>query len=585
MILDTTSAIEILKNPSSKHEIQSIKNQESQLRVFTEEMSDEEIKSENYWSVFQGVIKKRMPKKFERIGDFVRFPLPIVQLSDSILNDYFKVFDGKNRFFNTTADRDIKRLQDWIHMNHPEKWIEEKARIVLKNKPNSFVVVDIDENSNPYLILIDSKRIVDATFKKGTAQLQYIAFIHSQSVSETNKDVIITNYSVYDDENYFVFSKASNQDTYSLVSESKHGIGYCPARAFVDSETNSKNPFKRRVAFSPSLSKLEDWTLNDIYRNYVDHYAPFPVTEAPVQTCVNSECQNGKVSEEIVVDHRTGDTKTVWSDCGACNGGDNGSNIGPGTHIGVRVSADKDRKDASGVFRIITPDTQNLKFIPEKLENLELDIKLKTTGLNTMTNNEAFNELQVKGSFASMESVLLRSKVELDNLYKWIITTVSKIMYKSIDVNVEANFGTEFYLISEKDLQERYEKAKEIGLPIEELMQIYLQIIETKYKGNAVKIERQKMLLKLDPLPLYSKEETIELSEKGIIDNFDLNLKINFLNFIAKFESENTSIEQFGLLMSPYERIDKIKETLNSYNDENIKSKQLRTGSEGTGES
>jgi len=114
----------------------------------------------------------------------------------------------------------------------------------------------------------------------------------------------------------------------------------------------------------------------------------------------------------------------------------------------------------------------------------------------------------------------------------------------------------------------------------EELLMIYTQLIETKYKGNGTKIERQKMLLQLDPLPLYSTADAFNLKDKGLIDDFDLTLKINFLNFIAKFEAENAPITSFGFNLEPYQRIEKIKQTLNHYTNEKIQSKQTPAGVE-----
>lgn len=582
MTLNETMAVEILTNPTNKKNIKSVKDQESQLRVFTEEMSKDELISESYWNTLMATMKARSDKKFDRVIQFARFPLPIVQMSDSILNDFFKMFDGKNRYFDVEADRDVQRLDDWIANFKPVHWIENKARQVFKNKPNSFVVIDQDQMGNPYLVFVDSERLVDAKFKDNRGHLEYIAFIHSQKQHETKSGVITTLFSVYDDTTFYVYSKDSDADNFVEVSKVSHGVGYCPARSFISSPSNSQNPFKRRVAFSSALSKMEDWTIFDVFRNYVDHYAPFPVTEAPQRKCPNAECQNGKVSEEVVTDVREGTTKLVWSDCQACGGADHGQHIYPGTHIGIKVQSDKSMNDGSGVFKMIFPDVDKLKYVPEKLDDIEVEVRLKTVGINNLMDNEAFNEMQVKGSFASMESILLRSKMEMDVLYKWIVGTVGRLLYRDLNANIEANFGTEFYLVSEEDLQKRYKEAKEIGLPMEELLMIYEQLVETKYKGNPMKIERQKMILQLDPMPLYSIKEAVEMKAQNLIDDFDLSMKFNFLNFITKFENENAPITQFGLNLEMWQRIEAINNTLIIYNNEKISSKQPQTSIETT---
>lgn len=578
MKLDESQAIQVIQQPKNKEQIDSIKLQESQLRVFTEELDRTELSKEPYWGRLLEEMKTKSDKKFVRISQFMRFPLPVVQITDSILNDYFKVFDGKNRFFNIESDRDIKTLEMWVEEINPQKWIEANAREVMKNKPSSVVVIDRDENGKPYLLNIDSSRLIDLDVKDD-GQLEYICFIHSIVGDGDNK---ITNYSVYDDTNYRVYSKSQKSDVYTLITNTTHNAGHCPARMFVTTKANTKNQLKRRVAFGSSLAKLEDWTIFDIFRNYVDHYVPFPVTESPVKKCANTRCKSGKVSKEIVVDATKGTKDTVWSVCPACEGKDLGSMVGPGTHIGIKLRATKDIEDGAGKFKMHFPETDKIKYTPEKLDALELEIKYKTVGISDVLQKEAVNESQVKGSFASMESILLRNKEEFDKLHTWIITTVGHLIYKNIKIVVESNFGTEWYLMSEEQLQDVFTKAKENGMPRSELVLIYEQLIDTKYKGNSEKIARQKLLLRLDPLPLYGEKDVIEMYEKGVIDHVTLNFKINFYRFVQQFEEENMVITEFGSNLEYNEKVKIIQTSLNKLNDENIKSKPLGTGDEGT---
>lgn len=582
MILDETQALELIKNPQSKSEIESARKQESALRVFTEELDSEELCKEMYWNSLKETIKARSEKKFGRVSQFMRFPLPVVQITDSILNDFYKVFEGKNRYFDESSNNDIQALQDWIKENKPQDWIENQAKEVFKNKPCSFVVVDRDEKGKPYLINVDSSRLVDAKFVKNSkeGQLEYIVFIHSITNNPNNKEEVITKLSLYDDENYYVFSKSSKSDDYIKEVSTKHSLGYCPARAFVNESSNTKNPFKRRSVFGQSMSKLEDWTIFDIFRNYMDHYAPFPVTEAPKRKCSNPKCKDGEIIDEEIIDRSTGEKKTKYTACPVCK--DESDLIGPGTHIKIKLQSNKDAEDGSNKFKMHFPETDKMKYIPEKLDDLELEVRYKSVGYSNVLTKESINELQVKGSFASMESVLLRNKITLDNIYKWTVSTVGKLIYPNYPISVEGNFGTEFYLISEEELQQRFEKAKTIGLPKSELMMIYSQIIDTKYKGNPVKILRSKMLMDLDPMPFITEEQAISMFEKKVINEQELSFKINFYKFVSRFERENSLITDFGIDLEIWERIKKISETLNNYNNEYNQSKQLQPGQQGT---
>ena len=136
------------------------------------------------------------------------------------------------------------------------------------------------------------------------------------------------------------------------------------------------------------------------------------------------------------------------------------------------------------------------------------------------------------------------------------------MFYKNSIINVDANFGTEWYLLSEEELQARFEKAKEIGLPKAEQVLIYQQLIDTKYKGNSEKVARQRLLLELDPLPLYSEKEAVEMFKEGAIDNVTLNFKINFYRFVKQFEDENMIITEFGGDIEESKKVKIITESL-----------------------
>jgi len=581
MTLSDNQAIQAIKDPKNRENLDAVKKYESKLRVYTEELDEYELQQESYWTEYQANLKSIVDRKYKKICSYFRYSLPIVQVTDSILNDFYKVYEGKNRFFNVEAERDIMALKDWINDTNLEGWIEKTSREVFKNKPATIIVVDRDKEGKPYLVEVDLNRLIDASIIDKEGNCGHIVFVHSVGEEEDKRTFKL--FSVYDDEFYRVYKKYDNADEYVEVVKAPHTVGHCPARLFLKTPSNNKNPFKRRVAFGQSLSKLHDWTTFDVFRNYVDHYAPFPVTEAPVKKCKNPKCVDGKVKHDEVINQATGEKREVWTTCQVCGGKDPSALIGPGTHIGIRLQQDKTKEDGSGKFKMHFPDIANMGYIPEKLENLETEIRLKTVGVNDLLGTEAVNKEQVKGSFASMDNVLMRTKEELDNVYTWITLVVGKLFYPGTSIFVEANHGTEWYLITEEQLQARFDAAKKSGLPINELILIYKQLIDTKYKGNSSKIMREKMLLRLDPLPLTSDKEAVELFGKGVLNSVELSLKINFYKFVTQFEDENTTITEFGTNLEMRDRIKIILETLNKYNDEYIKSKQSQEGDGATG--
>jgi len=80
----------------------------------------------------------------------------------------------------------------------------------------------------------------------------------------------------------------------------------------------------------------------------------------------------------------------------------------------------------------------------------------------------------------------------------------------------------------------------------------------------------------LDPIPMQSIKDCIELKKENVLDDFQLSLKVNFLKFISKFEAENTIITEFAKNKEMWERIEIIQKTLEQYNQELIDNKKQR---------
>ena len=98
----------------------------------------------------------------------------------------------------------------------------------------------------------------------------------------------------------------------------------------------------------------------------------------------------------------------------------------------------------------------------------------------------------------------------------------------------------------ESELQTLFQNAKLVGLPESELQEIYMQLVETKYKGNPNTIDRLKIELNLNPAPFKTLEECYKMKSEGILSREDLAIKANITAFIKRFERENGSIVAFG---------------------------------------
>lgn len=570
--------LEAVRSPKRTSEVEKGRKYESRLRLFTESMFKEDLETEPSWEEFRKFMTDTIKSDKEiRLNEFIQYPLSSISITESLMSDLYKVFDAGNSYFHvdTVKKKGGQKIQLLIQDLNIVKWIQEKGKQALSSKPNLIVVIDKDEEGNPYLIDVDNKRLLDFELKDDGVTFEYIMFTHSIKVNEDGDEEI--RIALYDESNYHVILKLGGE--YSIEKSVPHTAGYCPARMYLKDRLNSKAILNRKSPIVNALPKLMEWQLFDIYKFYTDHYAPFPVTEMVRSRCGRDNCINGNLIEEESY-YSDGQTKVRQkvSKCPTCA---EDNVFGVGTKIMIEPQSDKDEPTASGKFRMISNDVGNLKYLQEKLDTIENYIKAKIVGVDDIVVKESVNEKQMEGAFESKTNVLLKIKNNLDELYEWIVDTLGAVYISGSPLMVQANFGTEWYLMSEDDIQERLKTAKEGNFPKGEIDMIYLQLIETKYKGNPEKVERLKIMNLIDPAPYDSLETKIKKQQIGIISLQELIISERLLTFVERFEQQNGSIVDFANELETELKIKNIVKQFNKYADEQIsKAEPIRGGEE-----
>jgi len=577
MTLSESQAKSVIESPQSRQTIDDARAYESRLRIFTQSMTLDELRNEDGWTYFMRELRDTLTdKKAERISQFISYPLSIVDISDNILTEAAKVFDSKNAFFSISSTNEQRDdyLKSTIGQMGLYTWIRDHGMDVLNNKANSCVVIDFNVKGEPYLIFIGLDRLHDFNLKNKVGELGYISFQHSTDGS----DVL---YAVYDDSTYWVFRALGGDRTkLDLVSSKPNLSGRCPGRMFLSESLNGG--FNRRIPISTSLSKMSEWQRFDIFKTYADYYYPFPVIERVRENCTIDGCVDGKIlvgNQEYIEDGMSLN-RPIYDSCPSC--AERSDIVGPGLVIELQPRGQKDDPDYAGNFRMINPEVSSLKYIKEKLQDLTDGIIYNSVGYNELLNSEAVNETQIQGSLESKTNVLLRMKTNFDTLHKWIVSQIVLGTYGDMtDVSINVSYGTEFYVYTEAEIQKVFDDAKKSKLPESEIAEVYLQLIDTKYKGNPDKIERALMLYNLDPLPFDEWKDVKEKYEMGLLQDSEFLLKANFTNLVAKFERENTTVTKFGVNLPLNKRIDRILETIKTYNNGEIRKVEQPTGETG----
>ena len=117
-------------------------------------------------------------------------------------------------------------------------------------------------------------------------------------------------------------------------------------------------------------------------------------------------------------------------------------------------------------------------------------------------------------------------------------------------------------------MRERYASAKKAGASEADLDAMQNQIIETEYRNNPTMLQRMLILAELEPYRHSTREEVIDLYSKGIISESDMRIKLNFANYIRRFEREFLNVLKFGENMPYTSKIEFINNKLRDYESE-----------------
>lgn len=569
MSLSLNQALKAAKNPPNQTEVKRGKDYQSELRILTEAYSRDTIQHQHAWLQLKTYLSNILStEKYNAIIKYFLFPLDIVNISNDIMTDIYTVFSGRNAAFDVQYPNDrFKEIAEQVLSElNLRQWIEEKGKKVLKSAPNAVTVVDLDKMGNPILVLVPNEKLMGYEFNTD-GSFEYIVFCHSEGKDENGN--AWKKIGVYDSEYYRVVLEQSGN--YSMLVENPHNLGYCPAKFFYDKPKINKREFNRSVPLTNAMGAMVKWQLFELFTYFADHYGTFPIVEYALSQCDDEKCEDGIIAPQPNLG--TDNEILSWTQPKACPTCAKNNLIGPGTAVGVEVSEDADVQDTRGVLNFVSVDINGLEFLKTKQEDREGFIKTNTVGYNNTMTKEAVNEQQVRALVESRRKPLLEVKEHLNELYKWIVKTTFKLLYE-VDVNVSADFGTEFFIMTEKDILLLIQEAKKSGVQSSEIAELNHLLIATKYKNNPYKAQYMRIAADLEPSPFDTREEVEKKAAAGMISREDYYIKLNFTDLIGKFERENGSIVAFGAELPYEEKINRIKNTLIFYTQQTIGNEQ-----------
>jgi hypothetical protein len=519
-------------------------------------------------SDFLGMVEHLIPHdKFLIFQTLFRFPVKTNEVMSEVFDKLSRIFEGRNPAYSyqfaTTEQRDDWEWYRQEKLGEPTVWAT-KGWEFFQTEINSVLIVDLpqemeagDRYPQPYFYWLPIRDVVEFKADRSTGQMSYIIF--------RQKDDTMA---VIDDESYRIFRTKDDMPEGEPLVENRHDLGYCPARFFWSEPMSLEYPDIKRSPVTKQLDNLDWFLFFSISKRHLDLYGSYPIYSGYEQDCdfhndnTGDYCDGGFLKDSK--GHWLWDANGLVP-CPKCH---DHRITGAGSFVEIPVPIEG-QPDLRHPVDMLTVDRNSLDYNVDEEKRLRSTIITGIVGTNEeITTRDALNEQQIRANFESQSTVLNRVKKGFESAQQWVDETVCRLRYGSLFLSASISYGTEFYLFSTDELRDRYQKAKETGMSESELDALHQQIIETEYRNNPQMLQRMLILAELEPYRHLRRNEVANLYQTGIVSVEDYLVKLNFTDFIRRFERENMNIIEFGSATAYDTKINTIREQLRAYAQE-----------------
>lgn len=521
---------------------------------------------------FLAMVEKLIPHdKFVIFQSLFRFPVKTNEVLGEVFDKLSRIFEGRNPAFNyqfaTTEQRDDWEWYRQEKLGGQQTW-STKGWEFFKTEINSVLIVDMpveqergDRYPQPYFYWLPIRSVIEFEADRSTGQMEYIIFRQGDD-----------RIAVIDNESYRIFASKDGLPDGEPIVENPHDLGYCPARFFWTEPMSLQHPDIKCSPVTKELDALDWFLFFTISKRHLDLYGSYPIYSGYEQNCDFHNDNTGDYCDGGFLR----DSKGHWLydanglvPCPKCH---DKRITGAGSFVEIPIPVEG-QPDLRHPVDMLTVDRNSLDYNVEEERRLRSTIITSIVGTNEeITTRDALNEQQILANFESQSIVLNRIKKGFEQAQQWVDETICRLRYGSLFLSASVSYGTEFYLFTTDELRDRYKKAKESGMSEAELDALHQQIIETEYRNNPQQLQRMLILADLEPYRHLTREEVATLYEKGVARLEDYLVKLNFSDFIRRFERENMNIIEFGSEVLYERKIDTIRQRLEDYAKERINS-------------
>ena len=556
---------ERLKSPKKKAIIRRAVSHQERLRFHSEVALDRYTTSGALTEYLEWVkMATEMPDdKFSTFVYMMRFPVKTVNEVAKMYADLGKVFDGQNPVFKydfTSSDL----AEDWMDFI-TEKQIANKWRTegleTMRLAINSVIIVDFPEEQEgerpePYSWFLDICHAID--FEDDVDEMEWFQY-------RKDKETMIH----IDEYSYRTFFYENDPEKIRLISEVPHDFGYCPVKFFWKEGINKADPDIKLSPITTSLGEL-DWLLYFMLaKQHLDTYAGYPIYSAYERDCDYEyegergfvRCDRGFLKDVAGHYMQQGDRVAT---CPVCS---QKRLRGPGTYFEIpKPGPDNDGTDMRNPVQITTIDHRSLKHNVEEVARLKREVHEAVVGAySDVSMQQAMNVKQIMAAIEARTGVLRKLKPNFEIAMEWEAYTLAKGRYGSDFIGCFIDLGTDFYFYESQYILDMYHTAREAKADSSILDSLQNQYFAAKYRNSPDQLQREMIIMHIDPLRHITTEEAAKLHEMNVIGFADFVVKLNLSTFVNRFERENAPLTKFGSLLPFDERINKISSIIYSY--------------------
>ncbi len=420
-----------------------------------------------------------------------------------------------------------------------------------------------DEQPLPYVVFIAAEDVKAVKVNGNTVEFIIIDF---GKIKRGGKEIKLVR--VLDDQFDYVVEILDGK---AKISEKQppieHDAGRCPVVRMTDLDRKLTDD---RTQTSPvdDIIQLLDYYLNQFAEHLVTeilHAHPnfFQVATRCMAEYKGIRCnEDGRIIGDI-------DGEAIDIECDSCKGQGNNLKKDASTTI-IIPPFDEEGKafNISNVAGYVSPPVDALTYQQSAIDWMENKILSAALGINNVAQSDKLEKTATEAviNLKPLEDII----GEIIDIMEGVETQLTDIMgtieFGDKYIGSEIIYGRKLNLRDENILLKEISESKKAGVSKSHLNSLYEELTHTRFIKSNQDLQRNRMLILLEPIIGYTWEE---VEESNNVDIETKRLKQNFIDLIKRFELENGALLEFKPDTDMKKRVGEIRDILLGYLKEN----------------